>query len=196
MKKIFLSITLMIFSTFLFSQKKIELFDLVKTLAEKEGIDGGDWAVGRPATYPVKWKEDRVIMSEDTSINFYRQGFADILINKMSVVPASKPINVMLRGPRSSYMAYNILIAYKNSSRVKPSIDSLFGKNNYTFKLLKSCTTTPNFGFDYYEVSIPKRNKLFIKIVWRSNNTGMWIISLDCNDDWSKNSLKTSCPGK
>ena len=167
MKKILLSLLIIVSSTFLFAQKKVELFDLVKSLAENKGNDMGDWAVGKPTAYPVKWKEDKVTMSEDTAINFYRQGFADIMVNGVSAVPSTKPANVMLRGPRSGFMAYSILVIYKNNNTLPPSIDSLFGKKTYTSTLVKSCVINQTSGFNYYQV-----------------------------DDWSKNSVKLNCPAK
>lgn len=54
-----------------FAQPKTELFDLVKKLLSDSNGYGniGNWAVGNSKTYPSKWKEDRLIMSDDTSIN-------------------------------------------------------------------------------------------------------------------------------
>jgi hypothetical protein len=51
---------------------KNELYDLIKKLInDSTGYENvGDWAVGQPKKFPVKWNEDRIIMSEDTSINF------------------------------------------------------------------------------------------------------------------------------
>ncbi len=53
---------------------KTELYDLIKKLLyDSTGYENvGDWAVGQPKKFPVKWKADKIEMSEDTSINFYR----------------------------------------------------------------------------------------------------------------------------
>ncbi len=65
MKNILALFIMLLAVTFSFGQsKKIELFDLVRKLVQDSSVSGtsGDWAVGHPATYPVKWQEDRVVM--------------------------------------------------------------------------------------------------------------------------------------
>lgn len=62
---------------------KTELYNLVKTfVTDSTGYENvGDWSVGKPSAFPVQWKADKLEMSEDTSINFYRQGTANLLLN-------------------------------------------------------------------------------------------------------------------
>lgn len=72
----------------------------------------GDWAVGNAKKYPVKWKEDRIIMSDDTAINFYRMGSANISIKgKTYTDAAGQPVkwNIMLKGPRMGYSSFSII---------------------------------------------------------------------------------------
>ena len=66
--------------------QKTELYDLLKKIIpDSTGYENvGDWAVGKPKLFPIRWKEDRLIMSEDTSINFYRLGTADMSIMAVS----------------------------------------------------------------------------------------------------------------
>jgi hypothetical protein len=95
-----------------FCQKKVELFDLVKKLVQdsSEFSDVGDWAVGSPSTYRVKWQSDRIIMSDDIKINFFRKGSADISVKGITPANPSKPMkwNVMLMGPRSGFTSFII----------------------------------------------------------------------------------------
>ncbi len=62
---------------------KTDVFDLIKKLlCDSTGYENiGDWAVGQPQKFPVKWKADKIEMSEDTSINFYRLGTANSIIS-------------------------------------------------------------------------------------------------------------------
>ena len=68
-------------------------------------VTGG---VGQPKKFPVKWKADRIEMSNDTSINFFRMGTADITIKGRSFSQAGQPVkwNVMLKGPRMGYGSF------------------------------------------------------------------------------------------
>lgn len=177
---------------------KTEVYDLVKKLLyDSTGYENvGDWAVGKPKKLPVKWKEDRVIMSEDTSINFYRTGTADITVNGRSFMQAGQPVkwSVMLKGPRMGYTSFSI-ISSPPSSEMKPvlTIDSVFGKKPFKAKLLKSCDAKTMTGYYYYEVKLPKKDMAYIKISWLSYN-GATALRIDCYDSWSKYAVKLDCP--
>lgn len=177
---------------------KTALYDLVKKmLYDSTGYENvGDWAVGNPKKFPVKWKEDRVTMSEDTSINFYRMGTADIVINDRSYMQNGQPVkwNVMLKGPRMGYSSFSI-ISSPPCTEMKPqfNIDSLFGKKPYKAKLLKSCDAKTLSGYYYYEVKLPKKDMAYIKISWLSLN-GATSMRIDCYDSWSKYAVKLECP--
>jgi hypothetical protein len=177
---------------------KTALYDLVKKmLYDSTGYENvGDWAVGNPKKFPVKWKEDRVIMSEDTSINFYRSGTADIVINDHSYMQNGQPVkwNVMLKGPRMGYTSFSI-ISSPPSAEMKPgfTIDSIFGKKPFKARLLKSCDAKTVSGYYYYEVKIPKKDMAYIKVSWLSLN-GNTAVRIDCYDSWSKYAVKLECP--
>src|ERR1035437_7502113 len=107
MKKILASFILLLIISFSFAQtKKIDLYDLIKKFVQDSSVSGtsGDWAVGHPATYPLEWKEDRVNMSDDIKINFYRTGSAMVSVNGK----AYSKWSVMLRGPRSGFSSFNV----------------------------------------------------------------------------------------
>lgn len=74
---------------------KVELYDLVKKLSyDSTGYENvGDWAVGLPKKFPIKWKTDRIEMSDDTSINFYRMGTVDLTIKGRSFMEAAQAVN-------------------------------------------------------------------------------------------------------
>lgn len=177
--------------------QKTELYDLVKKLLyDSTGYETvGDWAVGKPTKFPVKWKEDRIIMSDDTAINFYRMGTADITIKGKSFTHAmNQPAkwNIMLKGPRMGYSSFSIISTPSKGLSVKYTIDSLFGKKSFKATLLKSCDSKTVAGYYYYEVKLPKKDLAFIKFSWLSVN-GNTAIRIDGYDSWSKYAVKLDC---
>lgn len=176
---------------------KTELYDLVKKLlTDSTGYENvGDWGVGQPKKFPVKWKADRIEMSNDTSINFFRMGTADITIKGRSFMQAVQPVkwNVMLKGPRMGYGSFSI-ISSPLSSEIPPkyNIDSIFGKKSFTAKLLKSCDTKSLGGYYYYELKIPKKDIAFFKLSWITVN-GNTAIRIDCFDNFSRYAVKLDC---
>ncbi|MEO6730868.1 MAG: hypothetical protein ABIN01_06600 [Ferruginibacter sp.] len=176
---------------------KTELYDLIKKLVtDSTGYENvGDWAVGQPKKFPVKWKADRVEMSEDTSINFYRMGTADITIKDRSLTQAGQPVkwSIMLKGPRMGYSSFSIISSPSNSMQPRYTLDSIFGKKPFTAKLLKTCDSKTLSGFYYYEIRLPKKDITFVKLSWLSVN-GNTAIRLDCYDNWSKYAAKLDCP--
>jgi len=176
---------------------KTELYDLIKKLlSDSTGYENvGEWAVGEPKKFPVKWNEDRLIMSDDTSINFYRMGTADITIKSRSFMKTGQPVkwNIMLKGPRMGYTSFSIISSPNEEMQPKYIIDSLFGKKPFTAKLLKSCDAKTLAGYYYYELKLPKKDLAFIKLSWISVN-GNTAIRIDCYDNWSKYAVKLDCP--
>jgi len=155
----------------------------------------GDWAVGKPKKFPVKWKADRIEMSDDTSINFYRMGAVDITVKGRSFMQAGQPVkwNILLKGPRMGYSSFSIISSPCSEMQPKYTIDSIFGKKPFAAKLLKSCDAKTLSGYYYYELKIPKKDIAFIKLSWISIN-GNTAIRLDCFDSWSKYAVKLECP--
>ena len=198
MKKLILFILLACTPGGAFSQSaKTELYDLIKKLLnDSTGYESiGDWAVGQPKKFPVKWKADKIEMSEDTSINFYRLGTADITIKGRSFEQLGQPVkwNIMLKGPRMGYSSFSIISSPSSTMQPKYNIDSLFGKSPFKVKMIKNCDTKPFSGFYYYELKLPKKDIAFIKISWIciGGNTS---IRIDCFDNWSKYAAKIDCP--
>ena len=173
-----------------------ELYDLVKKLVtDSTGYENvGDWAVGKPKKYPVKWKADKIEMSDDTSINFFRMGTADIRLNGRSFTHAGQPVkwNVMLKGPRMGYGSFSIISSANSSMKPRYTIDSLFGKRPFTAKLLKSCDAKELAGYYYYEVKLPKKDVLYMKVSWLSLN-GNTATRIDGFDNYSKYAVKLDC---
>ncbi len=176
---------------------KTELYDLIKKLLyDSTGYENvGDWAVGQPKKFPVKWKADRIEMSDDTSINFYRMGAAEITVKGQSFMQAGLPVkwNIMLKGPRMGYTSFSIISSL--SAEIKPifNLDSVFGKKPFKVKLFKSCDAKTLAGYYYYELKLPKKDIAFIKLSWLSVN-GNTAMRIDCYDSWSKYAVKLDCP--
>jgi hypothetical protein len=174
-----------------------ELYDLIKKLlTDSTGYENmGDWAIGQPKKFPVKWKADKIEMSEDTSINFYRMGSADITVKGRRFTDARQPVkwNVMLKGPRMGYSSFSIISSPSAEMQPKYIIDSVFGKKPFTAKLLKSCDDKTLAGYYYYELKLPKKDISYIKLSWLSVN-GKTAIRIDCYDSWSRYAVKLQCP--
>ncbi len=176
---------------------KTELYDLIKKLIpDSTGYENvGDWSVGQPKKFPVKWKADKIEMSEDTSINFFRLGTTDITIKGQTFMQGAASVkwNIMLKGPRMGYSSFSIISSPSNNFQPKYTIDSLFGKKPFKAKLLKTCDAKTLSGYYYYEVNLPKKDIAFIKFSWISVN-GNTAIRIDCYDNFSKYAVKLDCP--
>ncbi len=177
---------------------KVELYDLIKKFVyDSTGYSNvGDWAVGNAKKFPVKWKEDRIIMSDDTSINFYRSGSADITLKGKRFNDATNQSvkwNMMLKGPRMGYTSFSIISSSSKDFSPKYTIDSLFGNKPYSAKLIKSCDSKTLTGYYYYQVKLPKKDLFYIKFSWLSVN-GNTALRIDAFDDWSKYAVKLDCP--
>lgn len=197
MKKLILSIFLSGITIMVAAQSnKTNMYDFIKMLLyDSTGFENvGDWQIGENKKFPVMWKDDRIIMSDDTSINFYRRGIADIVLNNRSLKQAGQPVkwNIMLKGARSGYSSFSMLSSPSNEIQPKWSVDSLFGNKPFKAKLLKSCDTKPLMGYYYYEVKVPKKDILYLKISWLTMN-GNTALRIDGYDSWSKYAVKLEC---
>ena len=175
----------------------IELYDVVsKLLTDSTGYENlGDWAVGKPKKYPVQWRADKIEMSNDTSINFYRTGTFSPLIKGKKFESNGKPMQwtVMLKGPRSGYMSFSMISTPTTQIAPKWTIDSLFGNKRYNATLLQKCDDKNLAGYYYYKVKLPKKDVAYIKTSWISIN-GKTALRVDSFDDYSRYAVKLDCP--
>ena len=197
MRTFFFLLFLLLFSKAAVAQtQKVELYDLLKKLvADSTGYESvGDWAVGKAQKYPVKWRADRLEMSNDTSINFFRQGTADITLNGKGYSNAGKPLTwqVLLKGPRMGYASFSIASAGNAALPPKPTLDSLLGKRPYKAALLKSCDNDPLTGFYYYSLKLPKKDLVYLRVGWITVN-GVTALRFDGYDNWSQYAAKLAC---
>ncbi len=176
---------------------KTELYDLIKKLlSDSTGYENvGDWTVGQPKKSSIKWMNDRIEMSDDTSINFFRKGTVDITVKGHSFMQAGQPVkwNIMLKGPRMGYTSFSIISSTNTEMKPAFNIDSVFGKKNFIAKLLKSCDARTVTGYYYYELKLPKKDIAFIKLSWISLD-GKTAMRIDCYDNWSRYAVKLDCP--
>jgi hypothetical protein len=199
MKKLLLLITICCGAITVPAQSvKTELYDLIKKLlVDSSGYENvGDWAVGSPKKFPVKWKADKIEMSDDTAINFFRMGTAEITIKGKTFMQAGQPVkwSLMLKGPRSGYTSFS-MVSSPLSSEMQPkyTLDSIFGKTKYVAKLLKSCDNKNLAGFYFYELKLPKKDIVYIRVSWVSVN-GNTALRIDGYDGYSKYAAKLDCP--
>lgn len=197
MQKLISLIIILFFSFPTIAQSpKTDIYDFIKGfLYDSTGYENiGDWAVGIPKKYPVVWKADKIEMSNDTSINFFRMGAAVITIRGKEIMTADKAVkwNIMLKGPRMGYSSFSILSPPSSALQEKVTIDSLFKGKPFKAKLLKACDNKAITGFYYYEVKLPKKDLAFIKITWLSVN-GNTAYRIDCFDSYSKYAVKLEC---
>ena len=158
----------------------------------------GDWAVGNPGAFPIKWKADRIEMSADIKINFFRMGTVNIAVKGKSLLNTQQQLckwTLMLRGPRAGFTNYALNsegIAGWRISADGVLIDSLLGNKPYTSKLLKTCNTNASTGFNYYQLKLPKKDPLWVKLTWIISN-GACSIGLDVYNDFSKTNAAIGC---
>ena len=174
---------------------KTEAYDLIKKLMyDSTGYESvGDWAVGEPKTFPVKWQADRIEMSDDTSINFFRRGVTTLMVNNKPVASENGGAwNIMLKGPRMGYTSFSMISPASANLHPKFGIDSLFAGKKYQATLLKSCDNKPIMGYYFYELKVPKKDLAYIKISWITVN-GKTAYRIDGYDGWSKQSAKFEC---
>ena len=199
MKKLLLNIAIVCTAFTATAQSpKTELYDLIKKLLpDSTGYENvGDWAVGAPKKFPVKWKTDRLEMSDDTSINFFRTGATEIMIKGKTFMQAGQAVkwSIMLKGPRMGYTSFSI-VSSPLSSELQPkyNLDSVFGKKPFTATLIKSCDAKNISGYYYYQLKLPKKDIAFLKLSWVTVN-GNTAIRIDCFDNYSKYAAKLDCP--
>ncbi len=177
---------------------KTELYVLIeKLLYDSTGYENvGDWAVAKPKKYPIAWKADKIEMSDDPSINFYRTGTANLTINGKSFSQADQPVkwNIMLKGPRMGYSSFSIISSASKNLKPKWTIDSMMADKPLKATLLKTCVQ-PVSGFYYYEVKLPKKDIAYMKFSWITIN-GNTALRVDGYDNWSKANAKLACPTK
>jgi hypothetical protein len=175
---------------------RIELYDLIKKLlTDSSGYENvGDWGVGSSKNSPIKWKNDQLEMSDDTAINFFRMGTADILIHGKKPEGSSGLWNLMLKGPRMGYISFSILSPVFTAVISGITLDSLFFTKPYKATMLKSCNAASS-GYNYYAVKIPKKDPAYIRVGWLTQN-GKTVLRLDVYDNWSKFAVKLDCPVK
>lgn len=175
---------------------RTDVYDLVKKLMyDSTGYENvGDWAVGQPRKFPVTWKADRIEMSPDTSINFFRRGSVNLGINGRTYQHQGQPVKweIMLKGPRMGYSSFSLISTPSAEISPKFNLDSLFGKKPFKATMLKSCDKGPVSGFYFYEVKILRKDPAFIKLSWLTIN-GNTALRVDVFDSYSKYAAKTEC---
>jgi hypothetical protein len=165
-------------------------------LYDSSGFDNvGEWGVSHPKKYEVTWKSDKLEMSPDTSINFYRLGSANVAVHGKTIMQkgTSAKWQFMLKGPRMGYTSFSIISTPSTEFKPKFMLDSLFVNKPYSSKLISSCDDKTLTGFYYYEVKIPKKDVSYIKVSWISVN-GNTAIRLDVYDNYSRYAVKLDCP--
>lgn len=150
----------------------------------------GNWGVGKPATYPVKWQADRIEMSDDTSINFFRKGTAGLTAPK-GLAALSGPWSVMLKGARSGYTSFTLLSEPVDNLPSEITLEMLFEGKPFSSRLLKRCSDE-KARFHYYEVKIAGKDPLFLKLSVLDVQ-GKRRVRLDGYDDWSRYAVKLDC---
>jgi len=189
MKKIFnLALLIAAFYAAHSQSRPGDLYTLVKKLSLDTLEDMRDWGVGQPSLYPVKWDKDNVTMSDDIKINFFRTGWANIATKS-----GNTSCKVMIYGPRSGFNSYMILGTVVKDYHSKPTLDSVLGKNPYSAKLLKACDKSDAGGFYYYELKLPKKSLIWVKLTYVCNAAGC-SVRLTQYNEYTKADVKLDCP--
>jgi hypothetical protein len=178
-------------------ETKVDIYDLVKKLVcDSTGYSNiGDWDVSRTQKIPIAWKENRIIMSDDTSINFYMTGTVNISVRGKTFKQETVPVkwNIMLKGPRMGYSSFSIVSSPSKEMPIRYTVDSFFAGKPFKARLLRSCDKKELTGYYYYELKIPKKDIAYIKFSWISVN-GNTAFRIDCYDAGSNYAVKLNCP--
>lgn len=173
-----------------------ELYELLKGfMYDSTGYENvGEWAVDNPSKFPVSWESDGIIMSQDTSINFYRKGTSRVRINGKSISGDGKPEpwKIMLKGARMGYSSFSILSPATAQLSPGPTLEQILGNRTFTSRLIKKCDLKDLTGYYYYEVKFPHKDPEFIKLSWITLN-GKTAIRIDGYDSYSRYAAKLDC---
>lgn len=195
MKAIF---SLLVFFPFLFNAsaqtKKIDFTELLKVLIpdSTEYQSVGDWNMKKPDAQTIKWTSDHLEMSDDMSINFFKNALVQVTLKGKSKNVTNTKWNLMLRGPRMGYDNFNLTSPILSGYTAPPIIDSLISLKNYASTLLKSCKIAADKGYNWYEIILPKKITTYIKFAWEKRNDQYRLI-IDCYDSWSMKYAHLDC---
>ncbi|MEP7080925.1 MAG: hypothetical protein ABI784_09355 [Ginsengibacter sp.] len=195
MKAIF---SFLIFFLFLFyanaQTKRIELSELFKSLIpdSSEYQITGDWNMKKPDAQTIRWTSDHLEMSDDMTINFFKNALVQVTLKGRNRNPGNSKWNLMLRGPRMGFDNFNLTSPYLSGYSAPPILDSLLSSNSYKSTLVKSCKPTADKGYNWYKIILPKKITAFIKLAWEKNNDQYRLI-IDCYDSWSMKYARLDC---
>ena len=173
MKRSF-AITVGLLTTFLiFAQypKKIELYDVVKMFAP-DSVKGDnypsayDWKIGSDKKSPLKWNTEGLEIVNDKTV---KQAEVIVSINDSTIktgLDKEMPWYLVLSGARMGFMQYEIRSPIHPDIKAKTTIEELFPNKKYTATLIKSCEKNRQSGFYFYEVIIPGKKKMQMKVSW------------------------------
>jgi len=98
----------------------------------------------------------------------------------------------MLKGPRMGYTSFSIISGPSKDLQSKWTIDSLFGSRPYFSKMLKACDSKSLTGYYFYELKLPKKDKVYMKCSWININ-GSTALRIDCYDAESLYAARLDC---
>lgn len=168
------------------------LYDLIRSLLyDSTGYENvGDWGVGAPDKFPVKWEADRIEMSEDSSVHFYRAGIAQVAVT--GDVHTADKWSLVIEGPRMGYTSFTLSGPATAAFKSNHSLEALLGDKPYRATLIKRCDTKPDHGFLYYELKLPAKDIEFVKLSWYPSN-GNTLLRMEGYDNWSKYAVNLDC---
>lgn len=176
MRKIFTSIVCNLFTFFVLAQypKKIELYDVVKLYAPdsvKGDIYPGayDWNIGSDKRSAFKWKTDAPEFTNNKTMK-KAQAIMTIKDSSLKCNGGKEPCpwSLILYGARMGFTQFNIVSPTHPQIKIKSKIEDLFPGKKYTAAMIKSCDISNTVGFYFYELIIPGKKKMLMKVSWAS----------------------------
>lgn len=174
MSKFFFAILLFIFAFSAAGQypKKIELFEVVKVFTpdsvKGDGDPGAyDWNTGSDKRSSFKWKTESPEFADDKTLKKAQV----IMAIKDSILKCNEgkeacPWSLTLDGARMGYTKFNIVSPTHPEIKIKSKIDELFPGKKFSATLVRACEITSTVGFYFYELVIPGKKKVLMKISW------------------------------
>lgn len=158
--------------------KKIELFDAVKMFAPDSVKGDGypsayDWNTGSDRRSSFKWRTESPEFTDDKTMKKAQA----IMAIKDSILKCNDgkdacPWSLTLEGARMGYTKFNIVSPTHPEIKIKSKIDELFPGKKYHSALVRTCEITTTAGFYLYELTIPGKKKVLMKISWARARTG------------------------
>jgi hypothetical protein len=189
MKKIYiLTLLFTSISTLLYSQKSIELSEIIKKyIPNTNNSDNNNysWYIGAEKESEIKWSTNG--LDYDKDYNAYREGEVIISIKGKTIECLGKnkqpcKWNLKLTGNKAGYYKFSINSIGSNELYSNYDIEELFESKNYKSRLIAMDNLYMSDGFKIYNIIFENKKEIFLKYWWSCGSAGC-SVNIDCYTD-------------